>query len=89
MKQQKNWEEEVYTSAERVVIDYANKSGRDSEYRAWLRQRVTNSLNHVGSLAFEEGRAEMNDCVCKEKWTFGVVHRKDIPCYLPPREQVK
>ena|SRR3990167_4663211 len=25
-----------------------------------------------------------NDCSCKEKWTFGVVHLKDKPCYLPP-----
>ena len=25
-----------------------------------------------------------NDCSCKEKWTFGVVHLKGKPCYLPP-----
>lgn len=25
-----------------------------------------------------------NDCTCKEKWTFGVVHLKDSPCYWPP-----
>jgi hypothetical protein len=33
--------------------------------------------------ARQEGREEMNDCTCKEKWTFGVVHRKDAPCYWP------
>ncbi len=26
-----------------------------------------------------------NDCTCQEKWTFGVVHRKDAPCYIPDR----
>lgn len=33
-------------------------------------------------------REEMNDCTCKEKWTFGVVHRKDNPCYWPPRGEL-
>lgn len=31
-------------------------------------------------------REELNDCVCKEKWTFNVVHRKDKPCYIPFQE---
>lgn len=25
-----------------------------------------------------------NNCSCKEKWTFGVVHREHKPCYLAP-----
>lgn len=25
------------------------------------------------------------DCACQEPWTLGVVHRKDNPCYWPPR----
>mgnify|MGYP001588615081 CR=1 FL=1 len=24
-------------------------------------------------------------CTCGEPWTLGVVHRKDQPCYWPPR----
>ena len=34
--------------------------------------------------AYRAGKEEFNDCSCKEKWTFGVVHRKDEPCYWPP-----
>ena len=26
-----------------------------------------------------------NDCSCKERWTYGVVHCKNVPCYWPPR----
>ena len=33
--------------------------------------------------ALAEQRKELNDCSCKEKWTFEVVHRKDEPCYWP------
>ena len=25
-------------------------------------------------------------CACGEPWTLGVVHRKDQPCYWPPRD---
>lgn len=32
---------------------------------------------------YKRGRESMNDCACKEKWTFGVVHLKDQPCYWP------
>ena len=39
--------------------------------------------------AVRERGEELNDCSCKEKWTFGVVHRKDKPCYWPPREDIK
>lgn len=31
-------------------------------------------------------KREWNDCACEEKWTFGVVHMKDTPCYYPPRD---
>jgi uncharacterized protein YqgV (UPF0045/DUF77 family) len=34
---------------------------------------------------YKQGQDSMNDCSCKEKWTFGVVHRKDKPCYWPER----
>lgn len=32
-------------------------------------------------------REEGNNCSCREKWTFGVVHRKDEPCYWPERPE--
>lgn len=34
---------------------------------------------------YREGVRSLTDCMCKEKWTFNVVHRKDNPCYLAPR----
>ena len=36
--------------------------------------------------SFEEILEELNDCACKEKWTLGLVHRKDNPCYWPERK---
>jgi hypothetical protein len=47
------------------------------EFQRVLRENIT---------AYAEAiREEMNNCTCKEKWTFGVVHRKDTPCYWPER----
>lgn len=40
----------------------------------------------VGEVARVEERQEFNDCSCQEKWTLGVVHRKDGPCYWPRRD---
>lgn len=42
-------------------------------------------ISRIEAESFERGREAFNDCACKEKWTLGVVHQKDTPCYLPSR----
>jgi len=32
---------------ERVIIDYANRTGRDTEHRAWLRQQLQNMVSSL------------------------------------------
>jgi len=71
--------------AESFIADYSNKD--------WFRARVENSIKTTLKAerqkreeVVREEREKMNDCTCKEKWTFGVVHRKDKPCYLAPQQ---
>lgn len=57
---------------------YAARGGVESEQK----QRMYDAGVSVGRTQALE---EANDCCCKEKWKFGVVHRKDKPCYWPPQ----
>lgn len=42
------------------------------------------ALTQAEARGYERAKEELNDCSCKEKWTFNVVHRKDKPCYVAP-----
>ena len=53
---------------------------------ATLPIEIKSFLHQEIDLAVKRREGELNDCACKEKWTFGVVHRKDNPCYYPPRD---
>ena len=48
---------------------------------------IDNVVATTYSQARKDTIKEMNDCTCKEKWTLGVVHRKDKPCYWPSNDQ--
>lgn len=50
---------------------------------------IESKLTEERARAREEVKHEFNDCTCQEKWTLGVVHRKDGPCYWPPRDAAR
>ena len=68
---------------QKILAEYDKTFGRFGKDEKFIEHRdfLFDSLTTLE----EEVRWEMNDCTCKEKWTFGVVHRKDLPCYLAPR----
>jgi len=59
--------------AEFVDVPYI--AGNPEEIKSFIRELIAEKERAV--------REELNDCSCKEKWTFGVVHQKDKPCYWP------
>ena len=50
-----------------------------------LRLEIKTFIRSTREDAVRETENRLNNCACKEKWTFGVVHCKDMPCYWPPR----
>lgn len=69
----------------RELMDDPRTGLRDSSDTNKTRMALLGLLDEVYAEAYELGKKEFNDCTCQEKWTLGVVHRKDGPCYWPDR----
>lgn len=78
--------EESWEEGFRDLYFSLNKSDSNTDYY----ENTPRLVDFISRLILSERadeRRKLNDCTCKEKWTFGVVHRKDGPCYWPPQEE--
>lgn len=82
------WEQEFRDELEVVLDEHFPKIEEEGEAKRLNKRGAALMLYSeavfLARKAVATERERWNDCACQEKWTFGVVHRKDNPCYWPP-----